>query len=192
MNHLGTKTLTTARLTLRPFSLADAPAMFANWAGDPEVTRYLSWPTHTDVGVSEAVLADWVPRYADAAWYQWAIVPHDVGEPIGSIAIVRMDEDVQSVHVGYCIGRRWWGRGYTSEALAALLRFFFEEVGVLRVDSRHDPRNPGSGAVMLHCGMTLEGTIRQADRNNQGICDYMAYGILRDEYFARKAAAQNG
>lgn len=191
MNHLGTKTLTTARLTLRPFSFADAPAMFANWASDPEVTRYLTWPTHTDVSVSQAVLADWVPRYADLTWYQWAIVPQDVGEPIGSIAIVRMDEDVQSVHVGYCIGRRWWRMGYTSEALAELLRFFFEEVGALRVDSRHDPRNPGSGAVMLRCGMTLEGTMRQADRNNQGICDYMEYGILRDEYFAMKGAGQN-
>ena len=191
MNHLGTKTLTTARLTLRPFSFADAPAMFANWASDPEVTRYLTWPTHTDVSVSQAVLADWVPRYADLTWYQWAIVPQDMGEPIGSIAIVRMDEDVQSVHVGYCIGRRWWRKGYTSEALAELMRFFFEEAGALRVDSRHDPRNPGSGAVMLRCGMTLEGTMRQADRNNQGICDYMEYGILRDEYFAMKAAGQN-
>ena len=192
MNHLGTKTLTTARLTLRPFTLSDAPAMYRNWAGDPEVTRYLTWPTHTDVRVSETVLHDWVPRYAEPTWYQWAVVPRDVGEPIGSIAIVHMNEEVQSVHVGYCIGRRWWRMGYTGEALAEILRFFFEEVGALRVDARHDPRNAGSGAVMRHCGMTLEGTLRQADHNNQGICDYAAYGILRDEYFARKAAAQNG
>ncbi len=192
MNHLGTKTLTTARLTLRPFTLSDAPAMYRNWANDPEVTRYLTWPTHTDVSVSETVLHDWVPHYAEPTWYQWAVVPRDVGEPIGGISIVHMNEEVQSVHVGYCIGRRWWRMGYTGEALAEILRFFFEEVGALRVDARHDPRNAGSGAVMRHCGMTLEGTLRQADRNNQGICDYAAYGILRDEYFARKAAAQNG
>jgi ribosomal-protein-alanine N-acetyltransferase len=191
LNHLGTKTLQTGRLTLRPFSLSDAPAMFANWACDPEVTRYLTWPTHTDAGISATVLADWVPRYAEPTWYQWAIVPRDVGEPIGSIAAVRMDENVQSVHVGYCIGRRWWRMGYTSEALAELLRFFFEEAGALRVDSRHDPRNPASGAVMRRCGMTLEGTMRQADRNNQGICDCAMYGVLRDEYVASKAAAHN-
>ncbi len=192
MNHLGTRPLTTARLTLRPFTLADAPAMYRNWASDPEVTRYLTWPTHTGVNVSESVLADWVSHYAEPDYYQWAIVPKDVGEPIGGISIVRMNPDVGSVHVGYCIGRRWWRQGYTGEALAALLRFFFEEVGALRVDSRHDPRNPGSGAVMRHCGMRLEGTMRQADRNNQGICDYTEYGILREEYFAGKAAAHNG
>ena len=182
MQHLGTKVLETERLTLRPFTLEDAPAMYRNWANDPEVTHFLTWPTHADETVSQAVLADWVPRYADLSWYQWAIVPRDVGEPIGSIAIVKMDENVDSVHVGYCIGRRWWHQGITSEALRALLRFFFEEVGANRVDSRHDPRNPHSGNVMARCGMLCEGTMRQADRNNQGICDYTEYAILASDY----------
>ena len=72
----------------------------------------------------------------------------------------------------------------TQEALKEVLRFFFEEVGVNRVDSRHDPNNPHSGMVMAHCGMTREGTVRQGDRNNQGICDYTLYGILKSDYFA--------
>jgi ribosomal-protein-alanine N-acetyltransferase len=75
----------------------------------------------------------------------------------------------------------WWHRGYTSEALAELIRFFFEEVGANRIEARHDPRNPNSGKVMLKCGMKYEGTIRQADCNNQGICDYAMYGILRTD-----------
>lgn len=185
MEHLGTKALTTERLILRPFTLADAPAMYSNWASDPEVSKYLTWPTHTNVEVSAAVLADWVPSYAKPDWYQWAIVPKDLGEPIGSIAVVRFDENVLSAHIGYCIGQRWWHRGYTGEALAEILRFLFTEVGVNRVDARHDPNNPNSGRVMAHCGMTCEGTMRQADRNNQGICDYTLYGILADEYFHR-------
>lgn len=186
MQHLGTKPLETERLILRPFTLKDAPAMFRNWANDPEVTRYLTWPTHTGVDVSESILSDWVTHYHEPDYYQWAIVPKEVGEPIGGISVVQRNDSVASVHIGYCIGRRWWHQGITGEALAEVLRFFFEEVGVNRVDSRHDPRNPNSGRVMAHCGMTREGTLRQADRNNQGICDYTEYGILADEYFARK------
>ena len=185
MKHMGTQPLQTERLLLRPFTPADAPAMYANWASDPEVTKYLTWPTHTCVDVSRMVLADWVPRYAQPDWYQWAVVPTDVGEPIGSIAVVRLDEEVHSAHIGYCIGRRWWHQGYTGEALAAVIRFLFESVGVNRVDSRHDPRNPNSGRVMAHCGMQREGTVRQGDRNNQGICDYTLYGILAADYFNR-------
>ena len=49
------------------------------------------------------------------------------------------------------------------------------------VESRHDPRNPHSGMVMQKCGMRYEGTLRSADRNNQGICDTSWYALLRDE-----------
>ena len=69
------------------------------------------------------------------------------------------------VHIGYCISKKWWNKGITSEALKALIKYFFEEVGVNRVESRHDPSNPNSGKVMMKCGMKYEGTIREADIN---------------------------
>lgn len=53
MNHLGTKTLESDILLLRRFTIDDAGAMYENWAGDPEVTKYLTWPTHTSVEVSK-------------------------------------------------------------------------------------------------------------------------------------------
>lgn len=56
MNHLGTKTLETERLILRRFTRNDAQDMFNNWAGDDEVTKYLTWPTHKDTGVSKAYI----------------------------------------------------------------------------------------------------------------------------------------
>jgi ribosomal-protein-alanine N-acetyltransferase len=106
-----------------------------------------------------------------------------LGEPIGSIAVVHKDDDIKMVHIGYCIGKVWWHQGYTSEALNELLRFFFEEVGVNRIESRHDPRNPNSGKVMLKAGLQYEGTHRQSDRNNQGgFCDAAYYAILAEDY----------
>ena len=50
-----------------------------------------------------------------------------------------------------------------------------------RIESRHDPRNPNSGRVMKKCGMIYEGTLRQSDRNNQGICDASYYAILASD-----------
>lgn len=136
---------------------------------------------HRDRAVTERVLAQWLVDYEKPDFYQWAIVPKDLGEPIGSISAVDMDDRTEMVHIGYCIGRRWWRRGYTSEALARVMDFFFDEVGANRVESQHDPRNPNSGAVMRKCGMTCEGTLRQADWNNQGICDACIYSILKQE-----------
>ncbi|NLE25317.1 MAG: GNAT family N-acetyltransferase [Clostridiaceae bacterium] len=182
--HKGTVTLETERLTLRRFELSDADAMFNNWANDAEVTKFLTWPTHTDVSVSKAVLDSWVPLYENLNHYSWAIVLKEINEPIGSIAAVKRCDDIEMVHIGYFIGRKWWKQGYTSEALAELVRFFFEDVHVNRIESRHDPRNPNSGRVMLKCGLKYEGTLRQSDINNQGgFCDAAYYAILADDYF---------
>lgn len=182
MKHLGTEYLETERLILRRFAIEDAGAMYKNWASDDEVTKYLMWPSHSNISVTQAVLNDWISSYSENDFYQWAIVLKENGsEPIGSISVVSHNDDVGMVHIGYCIGRKWWHMGITSEALQCVIDFFFNEVGVRRIESRHDPRNPNSGAVMKKCGMQYEGTMRKSDRNNQGICDACYYSILSGE-----------
>ena len=187
MEHKGTRTIETERLILRRFESGDAGAMYENWASDPEVTKFLMWPTHESVGVSQAVIDDWVGRYDEPDYYVWAIVPKELGQPVGSIAAVEVDDLSRSVHIGYCFGKRWWGRGLMAEALRALIAFFFDEVGVDSVTSRHDPRNPNSGAVMLKAGMQRDGTLRCGDHNNQGICSKVWYSITREEYERSKS-----
>ena len=184
MRNLGTKRLEAERLILRKFELSDAEPMYRNWANDPEVTKYLTWPPHDEVKITAGVLSDWISQYENDTFYQWAIVFKENGpEPIGSISIVKMDERIGMVHVGYCIGKKWWHKGITTEALAKLVEFFFEEVQVNRIESRHDPRNPNSGKVMEKCGLQFEGTVKQGDWNNQGICDYSMYGLIAKDYF---------
>lgn len=182
MKHCGTKRLETDRLILRKFVKEDASAMYKNWASDPEVTKFLTWPTHSSVQISEMVMNDWVNSYEDEKCYQWAIVLKENGDdPIGSITVVGMKEEVSMAHIGYCIGSKWWHRGIMSEALKVVMDFLFDEVGVNRIEARFDPRNPHSGAVMKKCGMKYEGTLRSADKNNQGICDASYYALLRGE-----------
>lgn len=183
MKHIGTKALETKRLILRQFKLEDAHAMYDNWANDEEVTKYLMWSTHENIKTSQSVLEDWISHYNEDNYYQWAIILKENGDnPIGSIGVVREDDSIQMVHIGYCIGRKWWQKGITSEALKELIRFFFEEVDANRIESRHDPENPNSGKVMTKCGMKYEGTLRQADLNNQGICDCSMYAILKSDF----------
>lgn len=191
MEHKGTQKLETDRLLLRRFEMADAEVMFRNWASDSEVTKFLTWPTHSDAGVSRMITERWVNSYSDNKYYQWAIVLKDINEPVGSIAAVKVVDDLEMVVIGYCIGRKWWHQGITSEAMKAVMDFFFDEVGVNRIESYHDPRNPNSGKVMMKCGLKYEGTLRGADRNNQGICDASYYGLLRSDRQLPAAEQEN-
>ena len=182
LTHKGTLTLQTPRLILRKAVREDAQAMFRNWASDPEVTKYLTWPTHKNQETSRAVLDMWVRGYEKPDQYQWMIVLKEIGEPIGTIGSVQHRDDIGEFEIGYCIGKRWWHQGIMSEALTAVMAFLFGEVGANRIEAKHDTRNPHSGGVMRKCGMQYEGTSPSSDRNNQGICDIVTYGILHSNY----------
>lgn len=148
MNHIGTREIATERLTLRRFEIEDAENMFYNWANDPEVTKYLTWPAHESVDTTETILKEWISKYDEKDFYQWAIELNDLEQPIGTISAIKTDERVESVEIGYCIGKRFWNNGYMTEALTAIIRFFINEVGAGRVWARHDTENPNSGKVM--------------------------------------------
>lgn len=182
MQHLGTKRIESEHLILRPFVMEDADAMYRNWASDPEVTKFLSWPTYKSVEDAHAILDIWVPQYADNTFYQWAIELKELGEPIGSISVVNSDDRVDMVEIGFCIGRNWWGQGIMTEAFQAVIDFLFEEVGVQRIEAGHDPNNPASGAVQRKCGLKYERTLRRSIRSNQGITDKAVYAILKEEW----------
>lgn len=180
LTHKGTQTIETPRLILRKARMEDAEPMFRNWANDAEVTKYLTWPPHEDIEATRKLLSSWVDNYQRDDYYQWMIVLKEAGEPIGSIMANTVGR-AQSAHIGYCIGKAWWHQGIMTETLKAVMDFLFDEVGYHRVEAMHDPNNPNSGAVMRKCGMQYEGTLRQADRSNQGICDACYYGLLKSE-----------
>lgn len=183
MKNCGTKELETKRLLLRRFIPEDVEAMYRNWASDDDVTKYLTWPSHKDLNITKLIVDEWINSYKNDDFYQWAIVFKEGGnEPIGSIGVVNKDENISMVHIGYCIGKKYWNKGITSEALNSVIEYFFNEVGANRIESRHDVNNPNSGNVMKKCGMKYEGTMRQSDINNQGICDTCYYAILKSDY----------
>ena len=185
MENKGTKILETTRLVLRPFCYEDTEDMFKNWASDPEVTKFLTWPAHTDVEVTRYVLDSWIKMYTDLSFYNWGIELKDTNEVIGNISAVKIDERTQTADMGYCIGRKWWGQEIMPEALKAVITYFFDEVGFNRVAASHDSDNPKSGRVMEKAGMKFEGVLRASGINMSGICNVVWYSILKEEYYEK-------
>ena len=181
LHHAGTQILKTKRLVLRPFSLDDAQAMYDNWASDPQVTRFMNWPTHENIEVTRAILAEWVPQYQNPSYYHWCITLDS--EPVGAISILNIQERSMAGELGYNIGQKWWRQGITSEAAQAVLDFAFGVVGFHRIEAIHAVANPGSGGVMKKCGMRYEGSARQKYLSSRGVfedCDQ--YAILREDW----------
>ena len=182
MKHLGTVNLETDRLLLRKFKIEDAEDMYNNWASDNEVTKYLSWKTHSNIEETKEILKSWIENYSKNDFYQWAIVLKENNQAIGSIGADKNDS-IEMVNIGYCISRKYWDKGITSEAFERIIKFFFEEVKLNRIESCHNEKNIYSGRVMLKCGLKKEGVLRDALKDNSGIVDCLIYSILRREYF---------
>ena len=182
MNHFGTVELETDRLILRRFTVNDAESVYQNWASDDEVTKYLTWPTHQNVNVSRGYMDFCVNGYKDLSFYQWGIELKDTHELIGNISVVEVIDAIDRLELGWVIGKKYWGNGYTPEAALKLIDFLFDKVGANCIAAGHDVNNPKSGRVMQKIGMKYEGILRQSGRNNQGIVDMAHYSIIKSEH----------
>ena len=169
------KTLKTPRLTLRPLTLDDAEKMFQNWTHSVNATKYLTWPPHGNLEVTK----DRLRQQITEANEEWGIVDTQTQELMGVIDVVGETTETQTKIIGYVLGEKFWNKGYMTEALEAVIAYLFDATAVNRIEATHDIANPGSGKVMEKAGMTFEGILRQAARNNQGVVDIAIYSILR-------------
>ncbi len=144
----GSGHLATKRLTLRPFRLADAEAV-ERLAGDFDVAKMLDRvPFPYPKGEAEAWIASHEDGRRRGVHYPFAV--DSDGELIGSVALDR--EADGRLHLGYWIGKPWWGKGYATEAARAALGFAFGELGQSAVKSGHYADNHASGRVMTKLG----------------------------------------
>ena len=170
MRHVGTQEIETPRLLLRRRMPSDAPMMYSNWANDPEVTRWLRWTPHKDVAETQELLSAWALLYPNEDYYQWAIVEKATGQVFGSISLYNSlpGEPQQKTEwpgldltdgvwePGYCIGRAWWGKGCTTEALNALVEYWFKNRDSYWLACSDAVENRASGKVMMKAGFVYD------------------------------------
>ncbi len=83
--------------------------------------------------------------------------------------------------LGYWVGVPYWGRGYATEAAAAVVEFGFRVLALERIWARAFARNPASSRVLEKIGMAHEGTQRKGIRKNDELLDTQLYAILRED-----------
>jgi RimJ/RimL family protein N-acetyltransferase len=172
-------TLTTDRLILRPFTLADAPSvqrLAGAWAV-ADTTANIPHPYED--GVAEAWISSHAQEFEQGTAVVFAITLRATAELVGAISLFSIRATFGRAEMGYWIGVPYWNHGYCSEAAKALIRYAFDNLGMNRVFAEHMVRNPGSGRVMQKAGMIYEGTLRQHVKKWDRYEDLSVYGILR-------------
>lgn len=139
----------TERLILRPLTVADAPAVL-EWCSDERVSRFMSYPGYDDINIA----IDWLNSLADEkVEWNWGFVLKESGKLIGSGSIGEDNFMKGYWGFGYNIRYDCWNKGYTTEAMKAIISFAHTELGVNKFCSNHAVDNPASGRVMEKCGL---------------------------------------
>lgn len=185
MRYVEFKELNTPRLTLRRLTPEDIPLYYQRLGSDPEVTKYMLFSPHADISESVASVEKALRRYREGKCYRFCIALRETDELIGVIEPLRFDETHSSCSFAYMLGRDFWGQGYGTEALTAVLDFLFRDMEMTLVQADHMGSNAASGAVMRKAGMTYQGTIPGAYEKDGMLHDAPQYAITRSQWLSR-------
>jgi RimJ/RimL family protein N-acetyltransferase len=148
----------TERLKLRPPTAADADRIFARYAQDERVCRYMSWTPHLAISDTRAYLERVVTENSQGSSAGYLIFLREAGELLGSIGGAVQGTRVQ---FGYCLARDAWGHGYATEAARAFVTAAMSDPSIWRIQAFCDIQNRPSARVLEKIGLTLEGTFRR-------------------------------
>ena len=148
-NDLINGELITKRLVLRKLEKEDAESIFNNWASDPEVAKYVTWNAHNSVEQTKQILDIWLKEYQNPKIVRFGITLKDSGELIGAIDVV--DYVDGNPEIGYCLSRKYWNKGYMTEACDALANYLFN-IGYKTIVIEADEQNIRSNRVIEKCG----------------------------------------
>lgn len=147
----------TERLILRKPRMDDVPAVFLGWVQDPEVTRFLTWRPHENIGQTESMLAKAITEWDGDARFHFMITLKN-GDLIGRI---QLHIEGHRVELGYVINKSFQGRGYMTETVRAIIDWAFQQPNIYRVYATTSVDNIASQRVMENVGMLREGLLRK-------------------------------
>lgn len=152
------ETFQTERLHLRKPRMDDAPVIFERYAQDPEVTRYLVWKPHKTIQETEQFLLACGQLWRTGKDFAYAMTLKHNDNPIGMFGLHPMNLKIE---VGYALARPYWGTGFMTETLRAVIAWAFAQPDIYRVQAICDVDNFASARVMEKSGMTREGLLRR-------------------------------
>ena len=152
------KQLQTSRLKLRMPALQDAEAIFAEYAQDADLTRFLTWKPHKNLSETKDFLQRCLTAWEKGKEFTWVISFAEKDQAIGMISL-RLE--TFKGELGYVLSQKYWGQGIMTEALHAIIDWAEKEPGVFRIWAVCDVENIASARVMQKVGMEKEGLLHR-------------------------------
>ena len=144
-------TITTSRLSLRPFTLQDTDSLH-QILGIPGVLKYFPTPDPPEMDRVEMLIERQIKLWQDYGYGWWAVVPHAEQQLIGWSGLQYLP-DTDEIEIGYLLSKPFWGNGLATESAIAGLNFGFDELSLREIIGIVHPENLASQGVLKKIGM---------------------------------------
>ena len=148
----------TPTLRLRFPVASDASSIYASYATDDAVTRYLMWTPHRTLETVEEFINDRIQKIETGEDFTWAITLQGQDHVIGMIGALVRDHKVD---IGYVLAREYCNRGYMTEAISSIASWMLDQPSIFRVWAVCDRENMGSARALEKSGFIREGVLRR-------------------------------
>lgn len=138
--------------------LADAQAIFDEYAADPEVTRYLTWEPHQAARTVAEFLEILISQRRSGEQFNWVLTLRGSDRAIGMLG-ARVSG--HKVDIGYVLARKHWGKGYMTEAVSDVTERLLCQAEIFRVWAVCDVENVGSARILEKSKFEQEGILRR-------------------------------
>lgn len=171
----------TERLRLRKLSMRDASDVF-EYASVPEVAEHVTWEHHRNISDSMHFLRIMIQQYDDGTPSPWGIIYKDIGKLVGTIGFHVWSPQNSFAEVGYALSIHYWNKGIMTEAYNEVIKFGFERMKLNRIEATCKLANLASEKVMLKCGMSYEGIMKQKLYAKGEFHDLKLYSLIKSDW----------
>ncbi|WP_223700445.1 GNAT family N-acetyltransferase [Sutcliffiella deserti] len=175
-------TLLTERLQLRKLTLKDAETIFLYFS-NPEMTRFYGMEPFESRLEAEKFIKNFLDDYN--MLFRWGIVEKDSNRLIGTCGFHAISEKHLRAEIGYEIDVPFWGKGYATEAIKALIEYGMDTLKLQRIGANVYPENISSRRVLEKAGFSHEGLLRNYLFQGGNFHDANVFSILKNEVLGK-------
>lgn len=173
--------LETKQLVLRQLTADDSERWFQNLSDD-EITGLIGMDSLETIEESTEIIISFMDRFKEGTGIAWAITLKESNEFIGTCSYENINNDNHCGEIGYDLLKEYWGHGFMSEALRAIISYGFEYLGLNRIEANTDPTNTASRNLLEKLGFFEEGLFRESASFRGEFGDDIYYSLLGREW----------
>ncbi|MBU8725691.1 GNAT family N-acetyltransferase [Bacillus pumilus] len=178
-------TIHTERLILKQATIEDAEDMHI-YLSNETVCRYMGIDAHESIEDTKGEIKWYDNIFKEQTGIRWGISLKENPAIIGSCGFLNLEKQHLRTEIGYELHHDHWRNGIMSEAIAAVLRYGFQEMNLNRIEAIIDPANTSSVQLLENFDFVREGLLREYDLGQNGFDDVFMYAVLKRDYEQNK------